>query len=357
MPLWGNGDGSILIVDINPSAADDHEGKPWQSNYGRLLRNRLGACGISLENDCVTTFATICHTTKDISERVAHCRPNLLNTIKHVDPEIILLLGQPAVESLIGHIWKEGVGSIDKWARWVIPYVDLNAWVCALWHPGQLLDAREKQRNKYFNDTLSELFACTGRPHKVKPDYEAQVKVVHDTEIAARLLADIRPGDLIGFDYECNMLNPYSDKAKLICASVAMHGRAIGFPWQGRAIDEMSRILRDGRIKKVAANMKMEEKWTMEFLGHPVEGWVWDVVNAAHILDPRDGVTGLKFQSFTRLGIPSYDDHIKKFLQPNGSAETNQILEQIDPGELMLYCGLDSLLTLTIALQQKPLFV
>jgi hypothetical protein len=72
---------------------------------------------------------------------------------------------------------------------------------------------------------------------------------------------------------------------------------------------------------------------------------------AAHLLDNTPGITGLKFQSFILLGQESYDDHIKPFFKSKGKSRFNRIKE-LDLNELLLYGGLDSLLTYKIAMKQ-----
>ena len=85
---------------------------------------------------------------------------------------------------------------------------------------------------------------------------------------------------------------------------------------------------------------------------------------AAHILDNRPGVTGLKFQVYVHFGVPDYDSEVSEYLHSNGSKSGNafnKVLEMIkDPvkrQKLMIYCGLDSLYEFRLAkIQQEVIY-
>jgi hypothetical protein len=73
---------------------------------------------------------------------------------------------------------------------------------------------------------------------------------------------------------------------------------------------------------------------------------------AAHVLDNRKGVTGLKFQAFAQLGQGKYNTHIESLLEAKDKTHINRIHE-IDMGDLLLYNGLDSLLEYKLAMKQR----
>jgi hypothetical protein len=105
-------------------------------------------------------------------------------------------------------------------------------------------------------------------------------------------------------------------------------------------------------IPKIAANAKFEERWTRKTFGHGINKWDFDTMLAAHLLDNKPGVCGLKFQAFVKLGQESYNDHIEPYLKADGSNEENRIKE-IAIKELLIYNGLDSLLEWKLAKIQK----
>jgi DNA polymerase I-like protein with 3'-5' exonuclease and polymerase domains len=161
-------------------------------------------------------------------------------------------------------------------------------------------------------------------------------------------------GGRVSFDYETNMLKPDSKDAEIICCAVCWQGKkTISFPWTNKTSSAMKRLLVSERLKKVGANIKFEDRWTKAVLGVDVVGWEWDTMQSAHVLDNRPEITSVKFQAFVRLGFGSYDDHIKPFLEsvePGGNSKNR--INEVDRNDLLLYCGLDSLLEYKIALHQ-----
>ena len=119
--------------------------------------------------------------------------------------------------------------------------------------------------------------------------------------------------------------------------------------------EALSKVLRNPKLKKVASNLKFEERWTRAKLGYSVAGWAWDTMLAAHCLDNRSGITSIKFQAFVLLGIADYASHIEPYLKTKYSNELNRI-EELDEDELLLYNGLDSLLEYKVMEKQREEF-
>jgi hypothetical protein len=88
-------------------------------------------------------------------------------------------------------------------------------------------------------------------------------------------------------------------------------------------------------------------------LGVETKPWIWDTMQAAHVLDNRPGITSLKFQAYVQLGVIDYDSHINPFLSgrapgedPKSSNAINRIFELVERNggqELMTYCALDAM--------------
>jgi uracil-DNA glycosylase family 4 len=361
----GRGKRRVLIVGEAPGKEEDRKGKPFVGPSGQQLRNALDEIDIDLERDCWITNALICHPPNnkiDDVRKIDYCRPNLISTIKRLQPEKIILLGNSANTSLLTWLWKEDPDTISKWAGWRIPEQTLNAWICPTWHPRYVYSSDYGTSGKVnpvrimiWKHHLAQAFELKGRPWKEVPDYEAQVKQVFDTDKAASIIRYfIKEGGLAAFDYETNRLKPDNPNAKIICASICWRGEhTIAFPWQGKVIAAMRDFLHSPTVEKVAANLKFEDRWTRAVFGKPVKNWKWCTMTAAHVIDNRPGITGLKFQAFVMLGAQSYDDHIKPLLHSKSKeVKVNQILSEINIDQLLLYCGLDSLLEYHLALKQ-----
>jgi hypothetical protein len=88
--------------------------------------------------------------------------------------------------------------------------------------------------------------------------------------------------------------------------------------------------------------------WTEHRLLTKIKNEFWDSQLAAHILDNRKGITGLKFQSYVEIGLEDYSSHIDTYIKSSdgeSSNSFNKIMElvDVDKHSLLLYNGLDSL--------------
>lgn len=370
MPPTGEGRRRVLIVAEAPGKEEDAQGEQLIGPAGQHLRGTLGPLGVNLDRDCWKTNAIICRPKDNrtpTNAEVDYCRPNVNKAIRDLNPEVIIPMGLPAVRSVIGPLWKEDPGKMGRWVGWQIPSQKLNAWVCPTWHPSYLLRTGgkyDKSMNdnevlaRMYEEQLEAAFDLEGRPWGDSvPDWRADVRCTLDAEQAARWLqrvAQAREG-MVAFDYETNMLKPDSPDARIVSASVAWGRtepeRTFAFPWHGPAIKAFQQLMRSP-IPKIASNMKFEDRWTRMAFGHRVRGWYWDTMLASHVADCRPEITGLKFQAFVLLGMPSFNDHIEPFLKTKGNTKINQVLKQIDMDDLLLYNGLDSLLEFRVAVKQ-----
>ena len=180
------------------------------------------------------------------------------------------------------------------------------------------------------------------------PDYESQVERVGVSKAARFLREVIRRGGRASWDLECTTLKPESGEAEIVCCAVCWEGKkTFAFPWHGEVIEAMRDFLLSP-VKKIAANMKYEDRFVSRKLGVEVKNWHFDTMQAAHIEDNREGVTSLKFQAFVRLGQGGYDEHIESYLKSKNSNKANQI-KRLSMRELLLYCGMDALLEFKLA--------
>lgn len=354
MPPTGKGGKRILIVAEAPDKDEDAAGKQLVGVSGQMLSETLSRCGVYMRQDCWLTNALICRPPGNVikdKRAVEYCRPNLLRTVEELSPEVIILLGDTAVKSLIGHLWKEDCGDINRWAGFQIPSQAINAWICPTYHPSDIMQEREREApvlRALFERHLEAAVKLDGRPWRKVPNYQEQVEVLVNPEEAAAALDEIlseEPGT-IAFDFETDRLKPDNKASRIICCSVCWEGkRTIAFPWIGGVVPRMTRLLTDKRWRKIGFNIKFEDRWVRARLGVQVKGWIWDGMIASHVLDCRPDITGLKFQAFALLGQPSYNDHIENLFRPtvDGGNNQNRIAE-VRLKDLLIYCGMDSLL-------------
>lgn len=363
MAVGGHGDKKILIIGEAPGEEEDNKNKPFIGQTGKLLEETLRKFGIDMRNDCWMTNALICRPPDDAEPKpsqIDSCRPNIRSVIERLKPEIILPVGEHAIKSLIGWLWKDKVGSEDRWIGWQIPHQKLNTWICPAWHPSYIYefgedDPQGKVSKVIWKNHLKSAVELKGRPWKEIPDYRKQVEIIIDPEEAAkqiRLISAFNSG-YAAFDYETNCLKPDWDDAEIVCASICHNGTStISFPWVGPVIDAFRIFLRS-KIKKIASNIKFEERWSRKKLKTRVKNWWHCTMTGAHIHDNRRQITSIKFQSFVWLGVDSYNDHIAPFLGTQGDERINRVVKEIELSQLLLYCGMDSILEYHVAFKQR----
>lgn len=366
MSVTGEGKLGVLIVAEAPGSDEDDEGVQLIGKAGQHLRKHLRRLCIDLDRDCWKTNAIICRPSDSKGKNrppsnaeIGYCRPNLLQALKLLKPRVIIPLGGAAVESLIGHLWREDVGGISRWAGFQIPCQRPNVWICPTYHPSYLIREEDEALELWFERHLEAAFNLTSRPWTETQEWDKEVRIVMDDEVASETLKVIGKKEVgvISFDYETTTLKPDTPWSEIICCAITwgttVPMMTIAFPWRGKARLAMQEIIR-GPLPKIAQNAKFEDRWTRKEFGHRVRNWVWDTMLAAHWMDNRPHICGLKFQAFVHLGYPSYDDEVRLYLQASDSRTKNRVAE-VDISKLLKYNGLDALLEFRLAVRQHQI--
>lgn len=349
-----------MVVGEAPGATEDDEGKPFVGSSGELFQELFSRTGHDFQ-DLRITNAIICRPPEDKlpkkGKEIEWCRPNLTRVIEQFKPRVIITLGRSALESVIQPTyWKTPLKEFARWTGWRIPLDKF--WVCPTWNPSFILrfgnPTARSQHEKLFFEHLEAALAIKKDPPKL-PDFKKHIELIYDeAEIVRALRWFDQQGGSVAFDYESNCLKPEYPKAKIYSCAVSNGKRTVAYPWFGKAIQATSLLLRSGRTRKIASNMKHEERWTIKHLGHPVTNWDMDTVIAAHVLDNRPGIASLKFQSFVQLGVPTYNDKVEDFLLSASGSHYNRINE-IVLSDLLFYNGMDAILEWFLARKQKAL--
>lgn len=364
MPVDGAGRRKIMIVGEAPGEVEDRQGRPFVGPSGDVIWPILRRFGVG-RDDCWVTNSARCHPPGNAYPEgtVDHCRPYLVQAIRELEPEVVILLGGKAVLSLVRWLWKDDVDSIYRWAGWRIPAQKINAWVCPTFHPAAMLhDEKDGRRDEgavkrlLFERHLKAACRLSGRPWDPVPDYRSKVEVVVDPDEAAKIIDGFtEAGGSIAFDYETTTLRPHGPHAEIYCCAVCHNGeRTVAYPWHGAAVDATARLLRSP-TKKRGQNMSFEHRWTMAKLGFwiPGETWEFDDMIAAHVIDNRPGITSIKFQAFALLGQDGYDEEIKPYLRsPDGKPDSPNRIREAPLEKVLLYCGMDALLEWEVSIRQ-----
>lgn len=166
------GDGSatadLMLVGEQPGDQEDRAGEPFVGPAGKLLDKALAAAGVERHQLYVTNAVkhfkfTLpergkrrIHKTPSRTEVVA-CRPWLFAELMAVQPEVVVLLGATAAQSLIGREFRL---TAHRGEVLHLPDSDDLAFdpqIVATPHPSSVLRGRPEDRDKAFDALVSDL--------------------------------------------------------------------------------------------------------------------------------------------------------------------------------------------------------
>lgn len=347
----------MLVVGEAPGADEDEEGIQFVGKVGKEFRRVLDKIDIDLDLDCWKINAVNCRPpgNKMHPKYIECCRPMVFNAIEVLKPDVIVLVGAAAVQSVVGRLWREDVGSIGRWIGWRIPCQDLNAWICPTWHPSYVVRLNDQTVSLIFGHHLENALELRGKPWEELPNWEKQIDCHLSPDDAAEIIADIGKRDgRISFDFETDRLKPDRSEARIVSCAICWEGRyTIAYPWQEPAISKTSEVLL-GDQPKYGANIKFEQRWAKRLLGHGVRRWKHDCMQAAHILDNRPAITSVKFQAFVQLGQKPWDERVAPFLKAKDSNSPNRI-DEVSWQDLLKYNGMDAVVEFKLAEKQMEL--
>lgn len=160
----GRADADLMFVGEAPGADEDREGEPFVGRAGRLLDEMILAMGLEREEVYITNIVKS-RPPKNRDPRVDEieaCWPYLERQIELVDPKIMVTLGKPASNTLLGRNSAMG----DMRGNW---YSYEGIPVLATYHPAYLLRS-PSQKSKVWEDLKQVLLALHGEIHPEHPE-------------------------------------------------------------------------------------------------------------------------------------------------------------------------------------------
>jgi len=361
--VTGRGEMKILVIAEAPGEQEDKQNIQLIGPAGQLLRELFTEYGIDLDKDCRKTNAVRCRppdNRKPTPEEVKACQPHIWKEIKQNPPKLILLLGQTALGSFLLERMK-GIGNIGRWRGLIIPDQKAGCWVCPTFHPSYILRIRKGNSQKR---RAKESFSAEELIFRL--DIKAALEKVEETfpvmpipEILPQDQLDFpnmpRDGQVLAIDYETTGLHPYRSGHQIVSTGVCWKDKAIAFPMPFRITRQWKKILADPGVKKIGHNIKFEHQWAQHCLGVETKGWIWDTMQATHILDNRSGICALKLQAYLTLGVPDWSDGVSDDFREDKKGFNHWKYASPDP-KLLRYNALDAFYTMAIAKKQMRLF-
>lgn len=174
-PVFGAGSrrAELMLIGEQPGDQEDKAGEPFVGPAGRLLDKALVAAGVERERLYVTNAVKHfkftrqergkrrIHKTPSRTE-VVSCRPWLLAELSSVRPDVVVLLGATAAQSLMGSAFRL---TAHRGEALHLPDTDdlaLDPQIVATAHPSSVLRGRPEDRDKAFDTLVSDLRFAAG---------------------------------------------------------------------------------------------------------------------------------------------------------------------------------------------------
>ena len=304
----------IMIVGEAPGFNEDAQGEPFVGASGAFLDSMLEAVGIDRREDCYVTNVAKCRPPDNETPSRADIKmcvgAYLGEELAMVEPEFILLLGNSALQGVVG---KSG---ITKHRGQV--YEARGSQIFATFHPAAVL---RNPRYKSLIEADFQRFARLVRGER-SPTPETHVTIVRTKSQLKDLCFHIMEAEELSYDIETYCDHPtgtnlqeYRGKSSQIVSIAFTMQEGTSFfvplhhdetPWKdvGRVERILGAAIRRSPAKTIAHNGKYDARW-MQVKGMPIKQ-TFDTMLALHMLD-ENRPKGLKPASQVFLGADAYD--------------------------------------------------
>ena len=411
----------ILLLFGAPTKFEDETGIPFQDNIMDWYKEKFDAIGIDFNacskvhvTGCYTKDA------KTLNKYRKKCENRVLDFIKEVKPKLIIAFGSDTLDLTVAQDYTRDIGSSIKWRGFLMPFkkYGFDTWlmttfdfseICLQDSFAGIIKRKEEKEHKiittpkeieeainfHSNYKIAHRLFLTDirkavigyrKPVPKDPAETIPVHVLKDKDTVIKYLRGTydylknNPNAILTIDTETNGLKPYNKDKRIYC--VAMYAnpdlgcfvfptafeylnpefckeyvRTGLYPHPDNDIYKELTHIAELNPRICGANYKFDMTWINICLGVKLEHVVWDTVVVAHLLDPRDGITSLKFQTYVNFGI-AYEEGVHEFLESSkedqkkyGSNALNRIFEA-PFDEVAYYNGLDVVYTYSLMKEQ-----
>ncbi len=144
----GNPEGRVMFVGEAPGADEDREGLPFVGRSGKLLDRMLGAIGLDRTQVYIANIVPWRPpgNRTPTPQESAICLPFIRRQIELADPDILVCLGKPSMQTLLGV--KDGIRSVrGRWFDYDTGTRTIKALVT--FHPAYLLRSPLEKRHAW----------------------------------------------------------------------------------------------------------------------------------------------------------------------------------------------------------------
>lgn len=383
------GSNDILLILPPPNKAEDVTGRCGVGEEYTWLKEQFADVGLDF-NACSRINVVGCKT--DNPKALEICRQRIDTFVRTCKPKLVIAFGTETLSSTVGREWTRSLGDIEKWHSFTIPFRYWNdgTWLVHVESPKEIIYAEnfyknekwksattftEKalavQRSSYYRmharvlkEGLRDAYRKSRESIPTRPE-NTVIPHVLDEESALIFLEKNyqylknNPDAILTFDLETNMIKAYNNNARVYSIAV-LADKSLG-----SAAFRCTPATKDAFIKlftlkpKVnGANVKFDFVWNAVKLGmNPADFKIhFDTVLMAHLLDNRDGITSLKFNTYRFFGI-TYESEAHKYLESDGGCNTENRIFEAPEYTILYYNALDVIYTDAVMMEQEKLWL
>lgn len=333
----------IAIIYDTPSVEDVPKSRHLQSRAGQALIKYLSNANIIFNECSILTVVPERHTRlKYIHRQELVCWKEVLRRdLELAKPNLIITIGEFTFHQLTEFLGHEKYrGSVlqcpDQWsATKILPLFDFSYYFShAYWHPLTEWDCQKAYQHSKTKD-----FLRNGAEIIVTKDMELLESIFLDPEYVNN------PDSLLAFDIEASG----SDLTAISFAKDTTQGYVIPLVHMttrtfAQCLVTIDNILRNP-VRKIAQNGQFDIFYLAYYYGVKVENYWWDTMLAMHAAFSNIP-KGLDTLASIFTNEPYWKDEGKQWKLPYNKINWPQFFE---------YSGKDSVNTLEVAINQKPL--
>jgi uracil-DNA glycosylase len=161
VPGEGNPDARVMFIGEGPGADEDIQGRPFVGKAGQLLNKQIEAMGLKREDVFIANVVK-CRPPDNRTptpQEAAACWPFLRRQIEIVEPEVIVVLGNPAARALLNTT----IGITRLRGQWQ-QYAGIP--VMPTFHPAYVLRQYTVENRRRVWDDLKKVMARLGLEKK-----------------------------------------------------------------------------------------------------------------------------------------------------------------------------------------------
>lgn len=351
LSFTGTGKTGIMLLLPPPSLEEDLSGIPGTSESNRWMLNEIRSMGIN-PDDCYVVNVIGCYSEKFISKYITYCRARLDSLISELNPKLVIAFGTSVLNATVGVDFTRALGDIEKWRGFCIPYRRWNCWLMHTYSTQEIVfdnmfntHRKEKETSAFkiaseisrsgmfrlysrlFRQDIKKAYKHLTKAFPKRPETIIPAKYVSEEETINWIKRNYKylkenPKGVLVCDLETSGLKCYNNNQFIYTIALLADPNDICISF--KLTEKLAPYLRklfSLKPRVVGANFKFDYTWLKKKLDIVADNLFGDVVVLAHLLDNRDGITSLKFQTYVRYGI-AYEDTVHKYLEP--SAEERQ---------------------------------